>query len=84
MKRQILTLAIIIFCSLNFISCRETVKEETVVREVEATPEIERTEVEIEEEEDKGILERTGEEIDQEVNKEINEEIDNIGDDNAN
>ena len=58
--------------------------EATVVKEVEADREIERAEVEIKEEEDEGILERTGEQIDQEVNKEVNEEIDNIGDDNSN
>ncbi len=84
MKKQILTLGIVIFSSLTFVSCRETVKEETVVREVEADREIEEAEVEIQKEEDKGILERTGEQVDQEINKEINEEIDNIGDDNSN
>jgi len=82
MKKQILTLGVVIFCSLSLVSCRETVREETVVKEVEADREIERAEVEIQEEEDKGILERTGEQVDQEVNEEINEEIENIGDDN--
>ena len=81
-KKQILTLGIVIFCGLSVVSCRDTVKEETVVKEVEADREAERVEVEIQEEEDKGILERTGEKIDQEVNDEIDEEIDNIGDDN--
>lgn len=83
MKKQILTLVIIGLTSFSFTSCRETVKEETVVREVEADGEIDRAEVEVEvKEEDKGILERAGEEIDKEVNKEIDEEIDKIGDDN--
>lgn len=81
MKKQILTLVIIGLTSLSFVSCRETVREETVVKEVEADPEIERAEVEVVEE-DKGILERAGQEIDKEVNKEIDEEIDKIGDDN--
>lgn len=49
-----------------FSSCRETVREEKVVREVEV------------EKDDEGILERTGKEVDQE----INEEIEEIGDDN--
>lgn len=81
MKKQILTL-VFMASILSFTSCRETVKEETVVKEVEADPEIERTEVEVVEEEDEGILERAGQEVDEEVNKEINEEIDKIGDDN--
>lgn len=81
MKKQILTLVFMAFC-LSFGSCRDTVKEETVVKEVEADREIERAEVEVEEEENEGILERAGQEVDEEVNKEIDEEIDKIGDDN--
>ena len=64
------------FGSLLFTSCRETVTEREVVREVE----VEREEVEVEEDEE-GIIERTGKEIDSEVNEEIDEEIENIGDD---
>lgn len=82
MKRPIFIAAIFGLSCLSLTSCRETVKEETVVREVEAEKETP-TEVEVEvEEEDKGVLERTGEEIDREVNEEINQEIDKIGDDN--
>lgn len=59
--------AVLIFGSLLFTSCRETVTEEReVVREVEV------------EKEDEGILEKTGKEVD----KEVNEEIEEIGDDN--
>ena len=81
MKKQIFTLAVIALSSLSFVSCRETVREETVVKEAENDRDVERVEIEVEEE-DKGILERTGEKVDQEVNEEINEEIDQIGDDN--
>ena len=83
MRKQILTLVFMAF-TLSFVSCRETVKEETVVREVEADREIERAEVEVEKEEEEGILERTGQAVDEEVNKEIDEEIDKIGDDDQN
>ncbi|MDX1601664.1 MAG: hypothetical protein R3209_01235 [Salinimicrobium sediminis] len=65
------------FGSILFTSCRETVTEREVVREVE----VEREEVEVEEDEE-GIIERTGKEIDNEVNEEIDEEIEKIGDDN--
>lgn len=65
------------FGSILFTSCRETVNEREVVREVE----VEREEVEVEEDEE-GIIERTGKEIDNEVNEEIDEEIEKIGDDN--
>lgn len=64
--------------SIFFTSCRETTERE-VVREREV--EVEREKVEVEEDEG-GIIERTGREIDNEVNKEIDEEIDKIGDDN--
>lgn len=76
MTKRIFTLAIILFGTLSFHSCRETTEKETVIREVEPEVEV------IEEEEGKGILERTGEAIDEEVNEEINEEIERIGDDN--
>lgn len=80
MFKKSITVALFMFGLLSLNSCREEVVEkETVVREVES----EEPDVEVEvEEEDKGILERTGEEIDQEVNNEIDEEIDKIGDDN--
>lgn len=64
--------------SIFFTSCRETVTEREVVREKEV--EVERREVEVEDE--GGIIERTGREIDREVNKEIDEKIEKIGDDN--
>lgn len=61
---------ILVFTMALFSSCRETVREEKVVREVEV------------EKEDEGVLERTAKEVDKEVNEEINEEIEEIGDDN--
>ena len=69
---------LLLFGTFLLTSCRDTVKEKEVVREVE------RVEVETEEvpEENEGILERTAKEVDKEVNKEINEEIEKIGDDN--
>lgn len=76
MKTKILFIMLALGTML-FTSCRETVTEREVVREVE----VEREEVEVEEE-NEGIIERTGKEIDNEVNEEINEEIDRIGDDN--
>lgn len=82
MKKPVLIAAICVLSCLSLTSCRETVKEETVVREVEAEKETP-TEIEVKvEEDDNGILERTGEEIDREVDKELNEEIDKIGEDN--
>ncbi len=78
MKTRILFLMLALG-SLTFTSCRETVTEREVVREREV--EVEREEVEVEED-NEGIIERTGKEIDREVNEEINEEIDRIGDDN--
>ncbi|NJW52350.1 hypothetical protein [Salinimicrobium oceani] len=65
--------------SIFFTSCRETVTEREVVRERDV--EVEREEVEVEEDKE-GIIERTGKEIDKEVNEEIDEEIQEIGDDN--
>ena len=56
-----------------FTSCRETVTEREVIRE---------REVEKVEEEEEGIIERTGKEIDQEVNEEIDKEIQKIGGEN--
>lgn len=76
MKTRILFI-MLAFGSILFTSCRETVTEREVVREVE----VEREEVEVEEDEE-GIIERTGKEIDNEVNEEIDEEIEKIGDDN--
>lgn len=70
--------ALLVVTTLFFTSCRETVKEERVVREVEEV-EVEKETVE---EDREGILERTAKEVDKEVNEEVNEEIENIGDDN--
>ena len=78
MKTRILFITLA-FGSMLFTSCRETVTEREVVREKEV--EVEREEVEVEEDKE-GIIERTGKEIDNEVNEEINEEIEQIGDDN--
>ncbi|SDK89238.1 hypothetical protein SAMN04488034_101814 [Salinimicrobium catena] len=68
--------ALLVVATLFFTSCRETVREERVVREVEEV------EVEKETEDREGILERTAKEVDKEVNEEVNEEIEKIGDDN--
>lgn len=61
---------IVLFLSGSVIlqSCRETVREETTVREVEVESD----------DDDEGIFERSAKEVD----KEINEEIEKIGDDN--
>lgn len=67
---------LLIFGTFLLTSCRDTVKEKEVIREVE------KVEVEKEAEEKEGILERTAKEVDKEVNQEVNEEIDKIGDDN--
>tara|TARA_R110002020_G_scaffold98208_2_gene233909 strand:+ start:871 stop:1074 length:204 start_codon:yes stop_codon:yes gene_type:complete len=67
MKKAIILVALMTL-TVGFTSCRETTTEkETVVREVE-----------VDETDDGGILERAGKEVDDEVN----EEIDKIGDDN--
>lgn len=67
-----------VFTALTFTSCREEVREETIVREVEVEKESE----EVVEKENEGILERTAKKVDSEVNEEIDEEIEKIGDDN--
>jgi len=75
MKRIILLSALFLFTATSLISCRETTKKETVIKEVQvekAAPAEER----------KGVLERAAEKADAEVNKKIDEEIDKIGDDN--
>lgn len=69
--------AALAFGSLLLISCRETVTEREVIHERDV--EIEKEEPE---EDNEGIIERTGKKIDQEVNDEVNEEIEKIGDDN--
>lgn len=62
------TFILIMFFSGSMIlqSCRETVREETTVREVEV------------ESDDEGIFEKSAKEVDEE----IDEEIEKIGDDN--
>jgi hypothetical protein len=75
MKRIILLSALFLFTATSLISCRETTKKETVIKEVQ----VEKAEPA---EERKGVLERTAEKVDTEVNKEIDKEIDKIGDDN--
>lgn len=69
---------IIALGTIFFTSCRETTERE-VIREREV--EVQREEVEVEED-NEGIIERTGKEIDREVNEEINKEIDKIGGEN--
>lgn len=75
MKRVILITALLFASAATFISCRDTEKETTVIREVE----VEKT-TPVEERE--GILERSAKKVDNKVNKEIDKEIDRIGDDN--
>lgn len=75
MKRVILITALLFASATTIISCRDTEKETTVIREVE----VERT-TPVEKRE--GILERSAKKVDEKVNKEIDEEIDRIGDDN--
>ncbi len=60
-------------CAVFATSCRDT---KTETKEV-----IVEKEVEVEKDDDGGILERTAKEVDKEVNEEINEEIDKIGND---
>lgn len=79
MFRKSLSMILIFSALFSLNSCRDTVEKETVIREVEVS---EDPEVRVEVEEDKGLLEEAGEEIDQEVNEEISEEIEKIGDDN--
>ncbi|HEY9184755.1 MAG TPA: hypothetical protein VIM94_05500 [Salegentibacter sp.] len=79
MKRVFVMGSLFLVSTLSLVSCRETEEKEkeVIVKEVEVekqTPD--------ETEEQKGILERTGEKVDKEVNKEIDEEIEKIGDDN--
>lgn len=83
MRRVIFMTAILFTSATALISCRDSAEKETIIREVEVEKS-EPVEVEVvkEEEERKGILERTAEEVDKEVNKEIDEEIEKIGDDN--
>ncbi|MDR6301967.1 hypothetical protein [Mesonia maritima] len=73
--KKIFVVIFLTFIAANFTSCREETKTKEVVREVEVEKEAPKVE------EEKGILERTGEKIDNEVDKEVNEEIDKIGDD---
>lgn len=75
MKRLFIT-GVFLLSVLSLTSCRETAEEKTVIKEVE----VQKEEPEVEEEEQKGLLERTGEKVDKKVNKEINEEIDKIDD----
>ncbi|MGY5850020.1 hypothetical protein [Salegentibacter sp. F14] len=80
MKRVFVLGSLFLVSTLSLISCRETgeTEKEVIVKE---RVEVEK-ETPAETEEQKGILERTGEKVDQEVNKEIDEEIEKIGDDN--
>jgi hypothetical protein len=73
MKRIILLSALFLFTATSLISCRETTKKETVIKEVQ----VEKT---VPAEERKGALERAAEKADSEVNKKIDKEIDKIGD----
>ncbi|MCF8715432.1 hypothetical protein JM658_11390 [Joostella atrarenae] len=70
MKKIILSASMLLVIAGAFVSCKETTKEkEVIVKEAPAA-----------EEEDKGVLERVGEEVDTEVNEEIDETIEKIGD----
>lgn len=75
MKRVILITALLFASATTFISCRDTEKETTVIREVE----VERTTTP---EKREGILERNAKKVDEKVNKEIDKEIERLTDDN--
>ncbi|MAZ27886.1 MAG: hypothetical protein CL868_12525 [Cytophagaceae bacterium] len=75
MKKTIFVALTMLITGVSLTSCREaaqdTEKETVIVKEVQ-----------VEKQDNEGILERTAKKVDKEVNKEINQEIDNIGDDN--
>ena len=67
MKFKNLAVAVLLITGFSMTSCRDTeTKETTVVKEVE---------VESDDNEREGILERTAKEVDKEVNEEIDEEL---------
>ena len=70
MKKLVL-MAVVLLSMGTVFSCREQKKEE---KEVIIKEDVE--------EENEGLLERAGKEVDEEVNEEVEEEIDKIGDDN--
>ena len=74
--------ALLVLTAFATISCRDT-KTETTEETTEVIREIEVETTEPVEEEDAGILERVGTEVDKEVNEEVNEEIDKIGNDDG-
>lgn len=65
--------AVFSFGIFFLISCTDTVKETTVIKEKETETQTQSKE---------GVLERTAKKVDAEVNKEINNEIEKIGNDN--
>lgn len=69
MRKIVLTITLLIF-GIVFTSCRE--KETKVI--------IQEKPVEVQQD-DKGLLEKVGEEVDKEVNEEIDKTIDKIGND---
>lgn len=74
MNNKVFLVAVLALGSFLNQSCRETVRE-TEVREIEV-------EQPSDNQDDPGVFERTGDQIDQEINEEIDEEIEKIGDDN--
>lgn len=78
MIKRIFVVLVITMGTFSLNSCRDTTEKKTVIREVDREDE---PDVDINVEEEEGIIERTGEKIDEEVNEEINQEIEKIGDD---
>jgi hypothetical protein len=68
MKKTLITLAILCLSLPLLDGCRETTEKKVVIEK--------------EKEEDEGVLEKAGREVDEEVSEEVDETIEDIGDDN--
>jgi hypothetical protein len=68
MKKTLITLSILFFSLTLLESCRDTTEKEVVIEK--------------EQEDNEGVLEKAGKEVDKEVNEEVDETIEDIGDDN--
>lgn len=68
--RKLLLASVVLMGALTFgISCRETPDKQVIIEKET-------------EEEEKGVLEKAGEQVDEEVNEEVDKAIEDIGDDN--
>jgi hypothetical protein len=67
MKKTLITLVIMGFSLTLLDGCREAPEEKVVIEK--------------EQEENEGVLEKAGREVDEEVNEEVDETIEDIGDD---